>query len=76
MTLGYFRQLLSSQLDSQPTLQRLKLKTAAFPAQTAIASPNKETLRIDGEKTIVKPQNYPNNTSEIKCGEFDISVKK
>jgi hypothetical protein len=54
----------------------LHISFSCTVAQTATTSPNKEILRIDGEKTIVKPQNHPNNTSEIKCGEFDISVKK
>jgi hypothetical protein len=30
---GHFRQFLSIQLDSQPSSQTLKFRTAAFPAQ-------------------------------------------
>jgi hypothetical protein len=42
---GYFGQYLSIQLDSQPSHQTGKLKTAAFPAQPATASPNKQALK-------------------------------
>jgi hypothetical protein len=60
LRLGYFRQFTSSQLDSQSSCQIVKFKknllslyssflyTAAFPAQPATHSPNKQALTLQG----------------------------